>query len=169
MKIMRYLISYFLVPLFLSSCANIRLPSIDEHIGLYEVVDSKCEVEEGSFDHCKNTLFIEIVRGQFIGIKDTELAYVFWSGHPEIDPELQYTSHLLNGVIERNTSSSDKLWINKNENTEEYFHIDNGRITKYYVIYISGDNNKTRNIKYTLKPVMRGDLPFVRLNYPGNK
>ncbi|MFC1747928.1 hypothetical protein ACFL2V_03900 [Pseudomonadota bacterium] len=165
--IIRFLLPCFMLLLMVSSCASIQSVNLDTHVGLYEVVDSKCDVEKGSFDHCKNTLYIEIVRGQFIGIKDSELAYVFWSGYPKIDSELQYTSHLVSGVIERSASNDNIFWLNKNEDTEEYFYFANGRISKYYLKYKSGSNNKMRHVEYTLKPVVRGNLPSVRLNYPG--
>ncbi len=152
----------------ISSCSNTQTFNIEHHIGLYKIVESKCKVAEDAFNPCENIHFVELVKGQFIGVKGSELAYVFWSGDPKIDPELQYASHLIKNHIAKKISDK-KFWLNNDGESQEYFGFSEGNLTNYYVKYTTSNKDKVRIIQYTLKPVMRGNLPFVRLNYPGNK
>ena len=152
----------------LSGCATTEKSSIENYIGLYEVVDSECEVAPGGSDPCAATLFFEITRGQFIGVKDNELAYVFWSGDPKVDSELQYTSQVIREHNLKSIDNNKYLLINDSE-TQEYLAFSDGNLVGYYVVYRAGDGFKRRSISYKLKSVRRGNLPQVRLNYPGNK
>ena len=63
----------------------------------------------------------------------------------------------------------NKFWLNSDGEAEEYFGFSGGEISSYYVKYRIGNKNDLRVIKYKLKPVKRGNLPFVRLSYPGNR
>ncbi len=146
--------------------ASERRAFIDSYIGLYQITAADCDVVKGAFNPCENTRFFEIVKGQFIGVKDTELAYVFWSGYPKIDPELQYTSHLISNHESQNIIGN-KFWLNKDKDTEEYLVFSGGVLQKYFAKYKYG--SKERIIQYTLSPVKRGNLPLYRMNYPGNK
>lgn len=153
----------------LVGCAGEDVFNIDDHIGLYEIVKSDCNIEKGAFDPCESTHFFEILKGQFIGIEDGDLAYVFWSGDPAIDSELQYTSQLIANYKTKKVSGG-KFWLNNNNNDDdvnEYLILDGGYLKEYYVRYNSG--GKSREIRYTLAPVKRGNLPSFRMNYPGNK
>ncbi len=152
----------------LNGCATTKNTNIENHIGLYEVVKSECEVAPGSLDPCKNTLFFEILRGQFIGVKDDDFAYVFWSGDPKIDSELQYTSHVIRNYDLKSINKNRFFLVNDTE-SQEYLEFSDDKLVGYYVTYSAGDEYKRRAIHYKLKPVRRGNLPFVRLNYPGNK
>jgi hypothetical protein len=151
-----------------SACSSSKPFHLENHLGLYKLVDKKCSVADNSFNPCDNTFFIELVKGQFIGIKNSEIAYVFWSGDPVINPELQYTAQ----IIQNHTSSKltdNKFWLNNNSNTQEYFGFKKGKLSHYYVKYIIGDKKVTRTIEYTLIPAIRSSEPHFRLNYPGNK
>ena len=101
-----------------------------------------------------------------IGIKDNDLAYVFWSGDPEIDSELQYTSHLIANHKTKKISGG-KFWLNNDKDIQEYLILYEGALQKYYIRY--SVRGKSREIQYTLTPVRRGSLPSFRMNYPGNK
>jgi hypothetical protein len=160
------LLIFFLVTT--SACSSDKLFNLEDHTGLYKLVDKKCDIVNGAFNPCDNTYFFELVKGQFAGVKDYELAYVFWRGEPEIDPELQYTAQL----IKQHSSvklTGNKLWLNKDRNAQEYLSFSEGKLSQYYVKYMNSNTNVTRVIQYSLKPVQRSNLPFVRLNYPGNK
>ncbi len=152
----------------LTGCSTTGKSSIENYIGLYEVVDSECEVAPGGFDPCATTLFFEITRGQFIGVKDNELAYVFWSGDPKSYSELQYTSQVIREHNLKRIDSNKYLLIN-DSNSQEYLAFSGGNLVSYYAVYSAGDGFKRRSIRYKLKSVRRGNLPLVRLNYPGNK
>ncbi|WP_027710280.1 hypothetical protein [Zooshikella ganghwensis] len=152
----------------ISACSKDVPRNIESYVGLYEVVDSKCEIKEDTYNPCKNTHFIELVKGQFIGTKDAEIAYVFWSGDLKIDPELQYASHTIANHTEQRITN-DKFWLNNSSDTEEYFGFSEGSLTSYFVKYTTGNKGDTRIIEYNLRPVIRSNLPHVRLNYPGNK
>lgn len=161
----------FWVALFvLGGSAGSQAQSFDleTHIGLYQVVGAKCDIAKGEFDPCENTHFIEIVKGQFIEIKDTDLAYIFWSGDATIDSALQYEAHL----IKTNPSTKvegGKLFLSADKDVQEYFTFSDDRLTEYSASYVVGKEKQVRVIQYTLKKVERDNVPFVRLNYPGNK
>lgn len=159
------LLIIFISP-FVTFAADIQSYEIDTYIGLYEITDSNCDIPKGSFNPCENTRFFELVKGQFIGVKDTELAYVFWSGYPKNDPELQYTSHLISNH-EAKKITDGKFWLNNNGDTQEYLVFSDGILKEYFVKY--GSKGKERVIQYKLAPVRRGNLPLYRMNYPGNK
>lgn len=150
----------------LIACTGVKHSSIDSYVGLYEIVKADCDIEEGGFDPCKNTRFFEILNGQFIGVEDNDLAYVFWSGDPEIDSELQYTSHLIANHKTKKISEG-KFWLNNDKDIQEYLILYEGALQKYYIRY--SVRGKSREIQYTLTPVRRGSLPSFRMNYPGNK
>lgn len=165
MKLAKY---YFfaLICFSLIACGTVKKFDIEEYIGLYEIVSADCEVAGGSFDPCKNTYFFELLKGQFIGIDDDDIAYIFWSGYPEIDSELQYTSHLITNHATQNVTDG-KFWLNKDQEIREYLIFRNGTLSEYYVEY--SDKSIARKIKYTLRPVRRGSKPSYRMNYPGNE
>ena len=141
---------------------------LNKYVGLYQIVAADCDIPKGAFNPCENTRFFEIVKGQFIGIKDAELAYVFWSGNHKIDSELQYSAQLISNHKLKKVAD-DKLWLNNNSDTQEYLVISNGVLQEYYAKYGAADKGKERIIKYQLLPVRRGNLPLYRMNYPGNK
>lgn len=159
-----HLLFYFFV--CVSACTNNKAVIIENHIGLYEIKNSKCDLSEKEENHCKSILFFELVKGQFIGIGNHELAYVFWSGDPKIDSELQYTSH---AIRSNKPSLENTFWLNNDSDSEEYLIFKNGKLTEYHAAYATNNSTKIKRIHYQLEPVKRGNLPLVRMNYPGNK
>jgi hypothetical protein len=152
----------------LASCASTKATDLESNIGLYEITSSKCDVAQNQFNPCGSTLFFELLKGQFAGVKNDQLAYVFWSGDPKVDPELQYTSHL---VVDQSLTqvSNGKYLLNSDGDSHEYLVFSSGKLTEYHLIYKSSDKAGHRLIQYTLKPVQRGNLPLVRMNYPEGK
>ncbi len=151
-----------------SGCIATKTANIENHIGLYKIVNAECKVAQNDFDPCKYDLFFELVKGQFIGVKDSQLAYVFWSGDPKIDSELQYTSHLISNHKSKKIFD-DKFWLSKDNQTQEYLIFSDKKLSGYYAIYNANDDIKRRIISYELKPILRSDFPHIQLNYPGNK
>jgi hypothetical protein len=152
----------------LASCAGTKTIDIENNIGLYEITSSKCDVGQGEFNPCGSTLFFELLKGQFAGVKSDQLAYVFWSGNPKLDPELQYTSHPV-GDQSLKQMSHNKYMLNIDGDSQEYLIFSGGKPNEYHLIYKSSNKTGHRIIQYTLKPVQRGNLPFVRMNYPESK
>jgi len=163
--------TFLLITLFLtitSACSSNKPFNLENHIGLYELVDKKCDIVNGAFNPCDSTYFFELVKGQFSGIKDSELAYVFWNGDPKIDAELQYTAQL----IKHHTTlkeANNKLWLNKDSNTQEYLNFSEGELNRYFVKYTIGNSGVTRTMQYSLKSALRANHPSFHLNYPGNE
>lgn len=151
-----------------SACSTSKPFHLEDHLGLYKLVDKKCSVADSSFNPCDSTHFIELVKGQFMGIKDSDIAYVFWSGDPSIDPELQYTAQLIQD-ISTSKLTDDKFWLNNSSDIQEYFGFSKGKIRHYYLKYTGGNMAASRTIVYTLIPAMRSSEPRFRLNYPGNR
>lgn len=142
--------------------------NIEKHIGLYQLTDKKCTTLKNTYNPCKSSLFLEIVKGQFSGTKNTEIALVFWSGDITQTPELQYTAHRLKRYS-KNHILDNKIWITKEQTIIEYLKLKDNTLSKYVLKIIGPNKTIVRNISYSLKPVRRGNLPKVRLNYPGNK
>lgn len=162
-----FLITVFLI-LTLASCATSDRMNIESYIGLYEVVDSKCDAEEGTVNPCEDTHYFELVKGQFMGVNDSELAYVFWSGDAKIDPELQYAAFLL-AHSDVTKIYKSRFLLNEDDETQEYLGFSDGKLTTYNAKYTVGKKGHVKTVQYKLKLVERGSIPHVRLNYPGNK
>lgn len=148
------------------SCSS-NNDDIESYIGLYRIVESSCELENEAYDPCKYTHFFEIVKGQFIGIGNDELGYVFWSGDPKIDPELQYSSHSISHSQSQKINGN-RYYLDNSQNSE-YLVFSSGLLTAYHAVYEGTDKSSKREITYKLKEVKRGSLPSYRLNYPGNR
>lgn len=165
---LRKLIFCLIAFITVSSCTSATTSDIESHIGLYEIEDAECNMAKNEFDPCKYTIFFELLKGQFVGVGDNELAYVFWSGDPKADPELQYTSHLIRNHKTAKISDN-KFWLSNDGESQEYLIFSEGKLIGYHVVYDDAGKTKRRVINYKLKPVQRGSLPLVRMNYPGNK
>ena len=152
----------------INACSSSKPIHLENYLGLYRLVDKKCSIADNSFNPCDSTYFIELVKVQFIGIEDSDIAYVFWSGDPAIDPELQYTAQLIND-ISTSRLTDGKFWLNNNSRTQEYFGFTNNKLSHYYLKHVGGNKNASRVIEYTLIPARRSSEPDFRLNYPGNK
>ncbi|MDH5178186.1 MAG: hypothetical protein OEZ39_00845 [Gammaproteobacteria bacterium] len=148
------------------SIASEKSINPEQHIGLYEIINSECNVPNNEFNPCGSTLFFEIVKGQFVGVEKNELAYVFWSGDPKEGSELSYTSHLIRKHKSAKTAD-DIFWLNNDSESQEYLVFSGGRLVGYHVVYHGSNKTKRRSIHYRLKPVRRGNLPHVQMNYPG--
>ena len=99
----------FYIPISMA-CANNSMYNIENNIGLYEIIDKKCEVIKNSFSPCKTTLYLEIVKGQFFGISNSSVGLVFWTGDSKIEPELQYTAQLISNHANARLSG-DRVWL----------------------------------------------------------
>ncbi|MCF6256645.1 MAG: hypothetical protein L3K25_10190 [Gammaproteobacteria bacterium] len=171
-KLIKSTLTFLLITFLLtttSACSSDKSFNLEDHIGLYELVDKECDIlNDDVFNPCDSTYFFELVKGQFSGISDSELAYVFWSGYPKIDPELQYTAQL----IKHHTTlkeTNNKLWLNKDSDMQEYLSFSEGKLNHYFVKYTTGNSGLTRTIQYSLKPTLRANYPDFYLSYPGNK
>ena len=152
----------------LNGCAANKITNIESYIGLYEIVDKECEVAQSDLKPCQYDIFFELLKGQFIGVEDRELAAVFWTGDPKMDSELQYTSRLIRNQ-KLQSISGNKFLLSNDDESQEYLIFSRGKLIEYHALYNSSDSAKRRTIHYKLKHVRRGNFPSVRLNYPGNK
>lgn len=151
---------------YITTCSGAESYDIEDYAGLYEIVAKECHVPAGSFDPCENTLFFEIVKGKFRGLGRSQIGYVFWSGNPKLNADLQYESHRLS-VAPSGTLDGEKLWLNRGDGgAREYLMISNGIPIRYVARFAATKGGNTRTIEYSLKPVRREDLPVIRLNYP---
>lgn len=144
----------------LASCSS-QPATIEDHIGLYAISESSCEVPRDAFDPCASTHFLEIVRGRFSGVQDDQLAYVFWSGEPAQDPALQYSATPIAEQASR-AICKDRLQLTDDADAQEYLLFTRGRLTGYHASYAAG----SRTIRYELEAVRRSDLQMIRLDYP---
>lgn len=159
---------WLLASLILAACSTKNNPKVENYIGLYKVIGSNCMVPDGSYSPCDDTLFFEIVQGQFIGIENSDFGYVFWSGDPSIEPELQYQSYTFsqpsNALILDN-----ELVLNDDGQFREYILLAEDGIIEYHGETLETETTQARKVHYVLEPTRRGKQPSVRLNYPGNQ
>lgn len=158
---------FFAILSFASISGASQAEGLDEYVGLYKIVNANCVTKVDTYDPCKHTLFFEIVKGQFIGISNDEIGYVFWSGDPKKNPELQYSSHLVKDSKARKVVEN-RFYLHEQDDSE-YLIFSSGKLKAFHAIYETRDKSKNREITYELKPVRRGNFPELRLNYPGNK
>lgn len=144
----------------LASCSS-RPSVIDDHLGLYAISESSCEVPQDAFDPCASTRYLEIVRGRFSGVQDDQLAYVFWSGEPAQDPALQYSATPIAEQASR-AISKDRFQLTDDADAQEYLLFTRGRLTEYHASYAASG----RTIHYKLEALRRSDLQMIRLDYP---
>lgn len=144
----------------LASCSS-RPSAIEEHIGLYAISESSCEVPQDAFDPCASTRYLEIVKGRFSGVQDDQLAYVFWSGEL---PQLQYSATPIAEQASR-AISDDRFQLTDDADAQEYLLFSAGRLSGYQASYAAGK----RTIRYELEAVRRSDLGNVRLVYPDDR
>jgi len=136
-------------------------------IGLYEIIDRQCQVSAAALNECNNTKFIELVKGQFYGVKNNETAIVMWRGAK--GEELLYQARKIK-ALEGLSPASKKIVISLDDSESESLKLIDGRVTEYSIKFSQSVKSKTQPafIHYTLKPVKRGLLPDYRMNYPGN-
>lgn len=162
-------IAVILTSLVLVNCAEDVAPQSQHVIGLYQVDTRVCEVPERYKNDCQATKFIELVKGQFYGVKNNEIAFVNWQ-----DDNSEELSYQARNISNKNKLIDDQsiIIISKNETDNEYLKVEQGYVVEY-VLSISESTKdaekSTREYKYTLSPVIRSEIPEYRMNYPGNK
>jgi hypothetical protein len=136
-------------------------------IGLYEITDRQCQVLLVALGECKSTKFIELVRGQFYGIKNNETAIVMWRG--DKGEELLYQARKINQFNDVKPTSKKIIISADGAETESLILVD-GIVIEYVIKFNQAGKSKEQSafIQYMLKPVKRGLLPDYRMNYPGN-
>jgi hypothetical protein len=79
-----YLIFLLFSGLFLpASPCSAEEYNLEKNIGLYKVVEAKCELTDGLFNICPEIKFIELVKGRFYDIGPDDMAFVLWRTDPE--------------------------------------------------------------------------------------
>jgi hypothetical protein len=74
--------------------SSVQAYDLEKHMGLYKVVEAKCEPTKGSFNICPEIKFIELVKGKFYDIGPDDLAVVLWRMDPD-NPEALYEASLV--------------------------------------------------------------------------
>lgn len=158
-----------LVFLMLPCIAKAWTDNLENYLGLYKVVATRCEVTKGVYNPCPEIRFFEIVKGIFAGIGPDEAAFVIWKIH-EDDPEATYEA----GLVKQHKSlnrQEDKLWLfdSKNSDSQEYLVITDGKISGYR-FFMTRKNAAgdvfIRDFNYKLVPITRKEITNFRLLYP---
>ena len=159
---------YALLMLFLAleSCAVLDTTQNKSVLGLYRVSERVCKVPEAYKNDCEATRFVELVKGQFYGVANNEIAFVNWQGS-----EGEALSYQARNISKKNKSinSQDMILISKTKTENEFLTVKNGIVVEY-VFKINNPLSKVgaREYRYTLIPANRSDTPENRMNYPGN-
>jgi hypothetical protein len=153
--------------------SSVQAYDLEKHMGLYQVVEAKCEATKGSFNICPEIKFIELVKGKFYDIGPDDLAFVLWRIETD-DTKALYEASLVknhkNLVLRDN-----KVWFvthdNKNEQSQEYFELKDGEIGGYHFLFTR--KNKAgqsffRNFYYRLEATTRNEIATYKLLYPDN-
>lgn len=153
--------------------SSVQAYDLEKHMGLYQVVEAKCEATKGSFNICPEIKFIELVKGKFYDIGPDDLAFVLWRIDPD-DTEALYEASLVknhkNLVLRDN-----KVWFvtheSKNEQSQEYFELKDGEIGGYHFLLTrknKADQRFFRNFYYRLEATTRNEIARYKLLYPDN-
>ena len=158
---------FVLISLGSISCTSHTVTQPYSYINLYKVTERLCEVPDVAMEECNKTQFIELVKGQFFGVKNTDVALVMWRG--DKGEELLYQARKLDPITDDMIISGVSYISNKTSENES-LRFSNGVVTQYKLEIMPPDkgSQKVRKIHYTLKPVKRGLLTDFRMNYPGN-
>jgi hypothetical protein len=142
---------------------------LEKHLGLYKVVETKCELTKGLYNPCPEIKFFELVKGIFSGIEPDEVAFVIWKagdGDLEAAYEAHPVRHHNNLVMEK-----DRVWLTGSKDTghQAYFILKEGEIIEYRFRLTTTNNAGEifkRDFKYQLVPVSRSKIKKFDLSYP---
>lgn len=142
---------------------------LEKHLGLYKVVETKCELTKGLYNPCPEIKFFELVKGVFSGIEPHEVALVIWKAGDD-DPEAAYEAHPVrhhkNLVMEKG-----RVWLTGSKDTghQEYVVLKDGKIIEYRFKLTTTNNAGeifNRDFTYQLVPVLRSKVEKFDLSYP---
>lgn len=140
---------------FLCACASIKT-EIDI-AGIYKVVSKECSGNTQEKLSCNDIQLIEIVKGNFYKVKDSEFAFVIWSGDLDLDYNARKISNISNNVV-----IPFELVVDKNRNYVEKVTFNSGDTLKYE--FGASSSVSTINcIKANSE-----DLTRFKKEYPGN-
>ncbi len=147
--------------------------NLEKHLGLYKVVEIKCELTKGLVNRCSDIKFFELVKGKFYDMSSDDMAFVEWAVY-EDDPVVGHGASLVRNY--KNLLLRDnKIWItdreNKTETEKEFFILEDNKICGYQFIYIHKNKaGKTfsRNFYFKLTPTSRDEIGDIKLLYPDN-
>ena len=132
-----------------------------------KILADACRISKKPHNPCDTARFIEIVKGKFSGIEDSEIAHVVWSGDHRDYPDLLYEARCIRNH-KKILLSGNKLWLERNNKIQQYFVLKNKKLDRY-VFQMKDNNNKViRYIEYFLKPTKREKFPHLKLDYPDN-
>lgn len=159
-----FLINLLFIAL-LVSCSKKEITEHKQLRGLYLVVDRACDVSGIYKSDCENARFIELVKGQFYGIKNHETALVIWRG--DAGEELLYQARKVS-VEGYDLSVEGKVYISDTELENEYLEIKDGKVISYQLAMKNVNQKFIGSYNYSLTPVMRSTLPEYKMNYPSS-
>ena len=168
-----FLILPLVVLLLTFTKSSVQAYDLEKHMGLYQVVEAKCEATKGLFNICPEIRFIELVKGKFYDIGPDDLAFVLWrmdSDNPEVLYEASLVKNHKNLVLRDN-----KVWLenyeSENEQSQVYFELKHGEIGGYH--FLLTRKNKAgqkflKNFYYRLEATTRSEIATYKLLYPDN-
>ncbi|MCP3901850.1 MAG: hypothetical protein GY707_19250 [Desulfobacteraceae bacterium] len=146
---------------------------LEKHLGLYKVVETKCELTKGLINLCSEMKYFELVKGKFYDMSSDDMAFVQWRVY-EDDPVAGYQASLVKNhkqILMRD----NKIWLldreTKTVTDKEFFILKDGKISGYQFIYIHENNvgqTFSRNFYYKLIPTSRDKIGDIKLLYPDN-
>lgn len=128
-------------------------------LGVYKVIERKCNGTELEINACNDISLLEFVKGNFYKIADSEIAFVVWSGNSD----LTYSARKYTGknVVE---SYPVTLVISDDEGFSEFLVL----TAKSKGIYSFGKSNSADMSELTVVPISYEDLRGYTKEYPGN-
>jgi len=153
----------------LASCTEVKLTDSVDVLGLYQVKSRTCEVPKRFTDDCEKVRFIELVKGQFYGVKNSEIALIIWRG--DAGEELLYQAKKIGHDIIA-TSVKNRIIVTNTQSNSEQLKVRNGKVIEYDSVFKKSnkENGEVEMVyRFILTPVIRSNLPEFRMNYPGNK
>ena len=149
--------------LITSSCSNKRGVNGEQIIGLYKATETTCNVPEFYKADCESVRFIELVKGQFYGVNDDEIAFVTWQG--DLAGELLYLARKTPLANIKNFTGA-QLGLENENSTTEYFEIRNNKIVTYHYASSANDDETGKHYRYQLQLINRSAVTEYQMDYP---
>ncbi len=145
----------YLIFIFISSCASVV--SENNLTGIYKVSSRNCVGSQYEKEACMEVKLLEIVKGNFYKIQDSENAFVIWSGESDLnynarklEQNIEDVTYPIELTIDRDDVYLEKLIFRSSAEGE----------------YVTGKANNFSTLFF--KKVGQEDITDYSKEYPGN-
>lgn len=143
---------------------------LSRHVGLYRIDHADCLGYQKAENPCLTDAYIELRKGTFHGIKESDLAIVFWHGNSN-EGQLLYLAREVPAyanlrMFDRTIYLTDRG--HGNQRNSEYFVINNQQIVEYQYKKLGASRAILKHVTYKLKKQNHDEIQHHLFQYPRN-